>query len=591
MQDITAVIPYFNGNLDALIKLVKTVSEHMPVVIVDDHSDFILQDIVGEVFLDNVSIVRPEKKGYFSGAVNFGIEFSEEDVLVLNQDIELDDNQWIDCIGSWKTMDYGIAGDGVFGHPAWNNGYVQGTFMYMSRKAIDAIGMLNAELYPLWGSTCEWQLRACRNGFQVNPEKLTWLKHRVGKKQQFGDAIQTVLEREPERKSVFITTPPLISVIIPCHNYGNYLEDAVNSLIGGRTSLGVVKPQTLQSFEVVIIDDASIDDSWEICQSLQNEWKGIRALRNIKNLGTAETINVGVCNSYGKYITVLSADDMRQSEALEKLYSAIIGTEKTFTYDDIQVFGGGRYQRILSMGSFDEIKILTRNNIHAGILYPRNAFVEIGGYPSVMKDGREDWAFNVGLVSKGYRGIYVQFPGYLYRREGQNRSNLQRSRDYFLSKIRKSYPETYETKGAIEMACCGGSRGSKPVISNSIDYHNLVGKDGFTLMEYTGKSYGTQPWYGLATNTCYMFGLSKPIGYVDNRDVPGLLEIMEAKNHVFRIYQDEKSSSKPKESNSDNMIDTMDDKHKDNNEAELSIAGNSKRFLRKKRDKHNANDV
>src|SRR4030067_1146377 len=76
--------------------------------------------------------------------------------------------EWLDQLdGLSKT--YGIVGEGVFDHPAWERGYVQGTYMYIRRDVIDKVGLLNARDYPLWGSTCEYQLRAARQGFLVIP--------------------------------------------------------------------------------------------------------------------------------------------------------------------------------------------------------------------------------------------------------------------------------------------------------------------------------------------------------------------------------------------------------------------------------------
>jgi hypothetical protein len=65
----------------------------------------------------------------------------------------------------------------------------------------------------------------------------------------------------------------------------------------------------------------------------------------------------------------------------------------------------------------------------------------------------------------------------------------------------------------------------------------LGGAAGMTLLEYIGASHGSQPWYGVVTNTCYMFGLSRSQGYVDNRDVPGLLDVMEAGKPIFRVVR------------------------------------------------------
>src|SRR5690606_3781254 len=128
-----------------------------------------------------------------------------------------------------------------------------------------------------------------------------------------------LLEQEPEKKSLLIRTPPLVSVIVPCYNYGRYLDDCINSLIGGPTSLGEHLGQTMQSLEIIIVDDASTDGTPEIGARLAEAWKGIRYYRLDQNVGTAQALNFGIERAVGQYITFLSADDMREPDSIEKL--------------------------------------------------------------------------------------------------------------------------------------------------------------------------------------------------------------------------------------------------------------------------------
>src|SRR6185503_20549111 len=107
----------------------------------------------------------------------------------------------------------------------WPKGYVQGTFMFMRRDALEKIGGLNAVDYPLWGATAEWQLRACRAGFEALPlDSIPGFEHARGQA-PYGSSIKATLEAEPAKRATFIRTPPEISVIIPSYNYGRYLRD------------------------------------------------------------------------------------------------------------------------------------------------------------------------------------------------------------------------------------------------------------------------------------------------------------------------------------------------------------------------------
>src|SRR5690606_28193077 len=185
-------------------------------------------------------------------------------------------------------------------------GYVHGTFMFMRRDAIDAVGLLNERDYPLWGCTAEWQWRAARKGFQILPlESVPGFHHERKPNERFGSSIKRLLSQKVAQSAKLVRTPPLVSVIVPCYNYGRYLPDCLASLVGGPSSLGQQPGQTLQSFEVIIVDDASKDDSAEIAQSLADGWKGIRFIRRERNGGTARALNTGIQAAAGQFITFL----------------------------------------------------------------------------------------------------------------------------------------------------------------------------------------------------------------------------------------------------------------------------------------------
>lgn len=162
-MSLTVVVPYRNGGA-TLGRLLDSLPGGLPVVVVDDNSAEPLQ-----LDREGATVIRHETQRYFAGAVNTGIQASAGDVLVMNQDAWLEGGAALDFVASAQEQGYAIAGDGVMGHPAWPMGYVQGTFMYMSRSAIERVGLLNERDYPLWGGTAEWQLRACRAGFKALP--------------------------------------------------------------------------------------------------------------------------------------------------------------------------------------------------------------------------------------------------------------------------------------------------------------------------------------------------------------------------------------------------------------------------------------
>jgi glycosyltransferase involved in cell wall biosynthesis len=556
VNDLTIIIPFFNGH-DTIGPLLAGLPQQLPVIIVDDLSERPLTpDDLPKKRPSDVRIIRLDEKGYFSGAVNFGILACRTDVLVLNQDVTLEGTAWLNVLS--EKHQFSLMGDGVFGHPAWPMGYVQGTFMFMRRDALEQVGLLNAEQYPLWGATCEWQLRACRQGFYAYPMKeIPGFAHKRGQ-QPYGSGIRQLLQMEPEKREWLIQTPPMVSVIVSCYNYGRYLPDLIASLIGGESSLGTMKPQTFQSFEVVIVDDASQDETPAIIRSLIDPWKGIRSIRlpaavhpdGMPNNGTPLANNAGIEASYGRYISILGGDDMMEHTRLGRMVQALEANPHSVIYDDMQMFAHGRLGQVMQMRDYSFDDLLQRNHIHAGIMFPRQAYVDTGGYPVAMRYGREDWAFNVALGVHGYCGVHLDYPGYLYRREEQGRSTRNTNPSWmsrFAEQMRRLFPRIYA--GERPMACCGqrsvslpAGSGAKGIDMNSIN--NLVGQKGMTLVEYHGSNAGTQTWHSPITNARYVFGGKRKVGFVDNRDLQWITTTFwEGNKPLFRIAPQQPSAA------------------------------------------------
>lgn len=554
MENLTAIVPFWNGH-DVINNLLDSLPRWLNVIVVDDNSDVPLN-----VNKPNVEVLRLDSREYFSGAVNAGARSCKTDFLILNQDAVLEGTQWLDLLAKYRES-RALIGEGVMKHPAWPKGYVQGTFMYVRRDAWEVVGDLDAEMYPLWGATCDWQLRACRNGFGALPvDNVPGLVHGEGRKfvdgngtkrrQRFGDSIMEAMRREPDKFQLFTRTPPAVSVIVPCYNYGRYLHDAINSLLGGKTSIGRLDGQSMQSFEVIIIDDASTDDSWDTARSLHDRWKGIRAMRMPYNIGLPSVLNHAIERAYGEYIHVLSADDMRESWCLETLLKACQSNPHSVAFGHVRVVKDGRRAKLLKLPDYDFDKIVSKNTMPAGIMYPRKAWVEVGGYHEEMRFGREDWAFNVALGASGWCGVHVGDSGNLYRREGQNRSletsNIHQGevaptgsqdwRPYFKEQLRRLFPSVYQ--GERPMGCCGGGRSARPnkAAPLAAKQMDLPGQAGMVVLEYIGEKSGTCTYWGDITRTPYRFGGPRVRGYVDVRDAPGMLEISEGRRTVFREY-------------------------------------------------------
>ncbi|MFT8718010.1 glycosyltransferase family 2 protein [Acetobacter sp.] len=99
----------------------------------------------------------------------------------------------------------------------------------------------------------------------------------------------------------------LVSVIVPAYNAGRFIEKAVRSVLD----------QTMTSFEVIIVNDASRDDTKEKSLKLCEADKRVSYYENERNLGVSATRNVGIKHSKGKYIAIIDSDDGWKKERLD----------------------------------------------------------------------------------------------------------------------------------------------------------------------------------------------------------------------------------------------------------------------------------
>ena len=108
---------------------------------------------------------------------------------------------------------------------------------------------------------------------------------------------------------VIIDMRPVVSIIIPNHNYAQYIGDAIRS----------VSAQTLKNWECIIIDDASTDDSVAVIRRHIKSDPRFRLIRMKKQSGVSVARNAGLDAARGEYVAFLDADDCYTDAAMETL--------------------------------------------------------------------------------------------------------------------------------------------------------------------------------------------------------------------------------------------------------------------------------
>ena len=114
-----------------------------------------------------------------------------------------------------------------------------------------------------------------------------------------------------------------VDVVIPCYQYGRYLRDCVTSVLS----------QGIDQVRVLIIDNASTDNSVEVARQLASEDNRVQVVANQRNVGATASFNAGIEWASAEYFVELDADDLLAPGCLKRALSAMQAHPNiSFTY-------------------------------------------------------------------------------------------------------------------------------------------------------------------------------------------------------------------------------------------------------------------
>ncbi len=196
-----------------------------------------------------------------------------------------------------------------------------------------------------------------------------------------------------------------VSIIITNFNRGAYLDRSVRSCLD--------QVVFRRSFEVIVVDDASTDDSADRMAMYDGD---IETVFRLENGGVAAASNAGLSVAKGRYLMRVDADDFLNRFALTHLaqvldenpqYDFVYGDH--FRVDDI----GHKQERV----ALDRPRLLFEHG--AGVLFRTEALRAIGGYDESLRTC-EDYDLIGRLIENGSQGFHLPLALYRYHIHGQN---------------------------------------------------------------------------------------------------------------------------------------------------------------------------
>ncbi len=242
---------------------------------------------------------------------------------------------------------------------------------------------------------------------------------------------------QPASRSV----SPKVSIVIPCHNYGQYLRECVESVLW----------QTFTDWEMIIINDGSTDDTHEVAQQILKAYPDYRIRYHSQECkGIVQPRNYGVSISQGQYILALDADDLLAPTFLEKTVP-ILDSRPEVAYVSTKALFFGISNKIWPRSQFSPLNLPVTNQQTNTTLFRRAMWDDLRGWDERMSDGYVDWEFWVRGTKKGWLGEQLDDCLFFYRRKGDSTVMAAKNKGARLKlKIMALNPEIYTIANATE---------------------------------------------------------------------------------------------------------------------------------------------
>lgn len=205
----------------------------------------------------------------------------------------------------------------------------------------------------------------------------------------------------------------LVSIVIPCYNSGNYLEDAVASVMN----------QTHNDWEIIIVDDGSTDaDTLTTLHILElRQDSRIRVLRQ-DNAGPAAARNTAIAHAKGKYILPLDADDTIEPSYMAQAIPVLERDSNIgIVYCKAKKFG--LEQGIWALPPFSYEEMAIDNVIFCTAFFRRNDWEVVGGFPETLIHGMEDYAFWLKILAMHRKVHQIDDVLFNYRIKARSRTS------------------------------------------------------------------------------------------------------------------------------------------------------------------------
>ena len=195
---------------------------------------------------------------------------------------------------------------------------------------------------------------------------------------------------------------PLISVIVPCYNQAQYLDECLQSVLD----------QTYPNWDCIIVNDGSPDNTEEVAK----KWleKDARFKYYYKeNRGLSSARNFGIGKAEGEWILPLDSDDYISNDYLDLAKNHFANQDLKVIYCEAQKFGV--LNENWKLKEFSLFNLAVENLIFCSAFFRKEDWEKVGGYDENLLHGLEDWDFWISLLKNDGKVLKLNEICFFYR--------------------------------------------------------------------------------------------------------------------------------------------------------------------------------
>ena len=234
-------------------------------------------------------------------------------------------------------------------------------------------------------------------------------------------------------------TNPLVSIIVPCYNQAQYLDESLHSIFN----------QTYANWECLIVNDGSPDTTEEVARKWEAKDLRFRYVYK-ENGGVSSARNLGIKMAKAEFILTLDADDTYEATFLEKAMTVLVDNPQIGIVSSWgRYFNNEKQLQVYQLSGKTVIDFLFTNAAVGTSLFRKECWEQVGGYDENPENGLEDWEFYLRVCALGWNVHIIEEVLFFYRQHETSRTigvnkKYNQAKKYIYIKNKEIYCTHYE---------------------------------------------------------------------------------------------------------------------------------------------------